>query len=272
MLKRFLLVLFFGVSAVNAGGIPVYDPTRHIYDTVRDVLQFAQDVENLTSNAENLSINKEIRGINDDIRTFQGWAKEFGIDTSEIGIDDVLGILKEAESTSKDVEKVRKRNEDVFGTVDRSTHTISKRPTGIDAYKHHDKKRQYFKEYITAYEGLNEKKIRIIDEIQSLSEAVDAATTDAEIRKYNASILAHQAELEVIKQQEDALYRKYQMELKNMENDQKERDITATREKERLYENYLQNNVQERVERGTQLLEKKKEDANSILDELIYSK
>jgi hypothetical protein len=252
MKYKIIALVFLVPLPMIAGGLPVYDTVRHAYDSLRDITQFAQDVQNMTNNLKNLEMNTAIRTINGDLRKMEGWADEVGIDTTELGIDEIQDILYESQKSSKDVERVRKRNDDVFGKIDRATHTVD-RLIGQDAYKKHDKKREFFNEYMLAHEAFEKKRMRLMEERYNLSVALDEAETTAQVRKFTGGIVSVNGQLASLKNQEDALYRKYQLELKNMDVDSSERNTTAVVEKERLFKQYRKDSREQRSEEMKQI-------------------
>lgn len=237
------LMLF---STVKAGGIPVIDGVRHvtdIIDNIQDLLDQVNQIKNQVDQIKELS--KQVEQM-DDYLKIVGKAADVSIDLKELIPDDIKAIKEEIDEYIKGagaIEKEIKEGIELYGDVDKVLHKKLAEPNPEKKYEKHERVEKEFYAYKKASESISEKRLDILDTLNSLSGKISSATTDQEVQKLNSSINAHKLMLNAINAEEEKQYKSFMAELERNAN-AFEKDRTRYEERLKLLDSQNRNRPQ----------------------------
>lgn len=229
----FLICLMLSFS-VKAGGIPVFDGVRHatdIIDNIQDILDQVNQIKNQVEQIKKLT--RQVEQMDDYLKRV-GKAAGVNIDLKELIPDDIIAIKEEIDEYIKGagaIEKEIREGIELYGDIDKIFHKKLAEPAPEKKYEKHERVEKEFYAYKKASESISQKRLDILNTLDSLSSRLNSAETDQEVQKLNSSINAHKLMLDAITAEEEKQYRSFMAELERNANAyEKER----TRFEERL--------------------------------------
>ena len=267
-MKRLILILTLIISVnTQAGGLPVYDGSRHItdlIDNIQDIIDQVNQIKNQMEQIENQveqieQLSEQIEQM-DDYLDRVGHAAKVGVKVNELLTKDIKDILDEIyEYTGGEglTEAEKKQNTELYGDINKEDHTTVNEPEPEKKYEKHERVEKEYAAYKKTSDSISLKRMALLDELERLSGLLNAAGTDQEVQKINSSINAHKLMLSALKDEEERQYRSYQAEIRRNENIQ-------AKERTRYEERTKFNDVLNRTKDAVYKLKKSREILNLI--------
>lgn len=219
-MKSFLLTLFITVN-IQAGGLPVYDGLRHVTDLIDNITDITDQISQIKNQIDQIKkLTEQIEQM-DDYLDRVGQASKIAVKTTELFTDDINDILKEIEEYTKGegpTQEEHEENTELYGDIDKNEHLKLNDPGPEQKYDKHERVEKEFFAYKKTSASINQKRLFILAELESLAGLLNSASSDQEVQKLNASINAHKLMLAALKDEEDRQYRSFQAEIRRNEN------------------------------------------------------